>query len=304
MRRRRALAAALLVTLGAGVHALQVYHGETDIVLLNVSALDGHGHPVGGLQRDEFVVFEDGVPQDVTIFLREPQPIALSLLVDTSVSMDPKMPVTREAASGFIRRLGPQDIAQVITFSTMARIAQPFTHDPRALQDAIARTNAGGRTSLYDAVYIAIDELNRAPKPPGDTLRRQAIVLLSDGEDTSSHKDYDDVMEIAKRSDVIIFAIGLRAKGETPQTGWHEADFVLRTLAQQTGGSAFFATEPSGLPAIYGQIADQLQAQYTLGYRSKNQKHDGQWRRIAVQMTHAGTMAFTKSGYYAPTRDR
>jgi Ca-activated chloride channel family protein len=297
----RTAAAALFATT---LVAPQVFHGEADLVLLNVSAMDGRGHAVGGLTKDDFVVFEDGLPQDVTIFLRDPQPIALSLLVDTSVSMDPKMPVTRQAASGFVKRLGPQDIAQIITFATTARIAQTFTGERQKLLAGIDRIEAGGRTSLYDAVYIALDELNRAPKPAPDARRRQAIVLLSDGEDTSSHKDFEDVRDLSRRSDVIVFAIGLRAKGETPQSGWNEADFVLRTLAQETGGHAFFATSPDGLPAIYTQIADELQAQYTIGYRSKNQKHDGLWRKVAVQVTHPGTMAHTKSGYYAPARER
>jgi VWFA-related protein len=239
----------------------------------------------------------------VTIFSRDPQPVALSLLLDTSTSMEPKMAVAQEAASGFVRRLGLRDIAQVIDFDTMALIAQPFTNDRPALERAIRKTEAGGRTSLYDAVYVALDELNRMP-PPADQVRRQAIIVLSDGEDTSSHKDYEEVMDLSKRSDVIIFTISLRTRDDPPQGGWNEADFVMRTLAQETGGHAFFVTDLPQLPAIYNQIADELVGQYTLGYRSKNQRHDGKWRQVVVQIPRGGAMARTKSGYFAPPKDR
>jgi Ca-activated chloride channel family protein len=296
-----ALAAGLAT---AGPPAQQVFRAGTDVVLLNVSTLDAKGRAVGGLTRGDFLVFEDGLPQDITIFSHDPQPIALSLLLDTSVSMEPKLAVAQQAAIGFVDRLGPRDISQLIDFDTMARIAQPFTSDHQALQKAIRKTEAGGRTSLYDAVYIALDQLNRTPPPADNTARRQAIVLLSDGEDTSSHKEYDEVMDLSKRSDVIVFSIGLRTREDSAQGGWNEAEFVLRTLAQETGGHAFFIRDLTQLPAIYGQIADELNAQYTLGYRSKNQKHDGQWRKVAVQLPHGGAVALTKSGYFAPSKDR
>lgn len=305
MPRRLVLALALAAGLAtAGPVAQQVFRAGTDVVLLNVSTLDAKNHAVGGLLRDDFLVFEDGQPQDVLIFSHDPQPVALSLLLDTSVSMDPKLTVAQQAASGFVDRLGPKDIAQLIDFDTMARIAQPFTTDHQALKTAIKKTEAGGRTSLYDAVYIALDQLNRTPPPADNAARRQAIVLLSDGEDTSSHKEYDEVMDLSKRSDVIVFSIGLRTREDPPQGGWNEAEFVLRTLAQETGGHAFFIRDLSQLPAIYAQIADELSAQYTIGYRSKNQRHDGQWRKIAVQIPHGGAVALTKSGYYAPSKDR
>jgi len=301
---RLAASAVLLAALSAAPQVQDVFRASTDVVLLNVSALDGKGHPVGGLGVDDFQVFEDGVPQTVTVFSRDPRPIALSLLIDTSVSMESKLPIAQQAAIGFVNRLGPHDLAQVIDFDSMARIAAPFSSDHQALAAAIRATAAGGRTALYDAVYIALDQFDRLPPPADGTVRRQAIVLLSDGEDTASHKEYDDVMDLSKRSDVITFSIGLRARDESSVGGWDEAEFVLRTLAQQTGGRVFFVTDPLQLPAVYGQIADELAAQYTLGYRSKNQKHDGLWRRIAVQIPRPGTMAFTKSGYFAPTRDR
>jgi VWFA-related protein len=287
----------------AAPSAQQVFRGGTDVVLLNVSAVDGRGRPVPGLAREAFHVFEDGVPQDVTIFSRDAQPIAMSLLLDTSTSMEPRLKVAQEAAAGFIERLGAQDIAQVINFDTKALIAAHFTADKPALEAAIRKTDAGGQTSLYDALYIALDGLNRAPKPAPDAVRRQVIVLLSDGEDTSSLTEYADVMALSKRSDVIVFAIYLKTQQE-PVNGWNEAEYVMRSLALETGGRVFPVTDFAHLPATYAQIADDLASQYTLGYRSKNVRRDGAWRRIAVQIPQGGAMARTKSGYFAPTKGR
>jgi Ca-activated chloride channel family protein len=282
----------------------QVFRGGTDVVLLNVSAVDGRNRPVPGLAREDFQVFEDGIPQDIAIFTREAQPIALSLLLDTSTSMEPRMSVAQEAASGFIGKLQPRDIAQVISFDSRVLIAEPFTPDRGALDRAIRKTEAGGQTSLYDAVYIALDSLNRAPKPSVDAVRRQVIVLLSDGEDTASHKDYDEVMALSRRSDVIVFAIGVKTNAEPVKPGWNEAEFVLRTLAQETGGRVFPLTDFSTLASIYAQITDDLASQYTLGYRSKNLRRDGGWRRVVVQVPQGGVTARTKSGYFAPAKAR
>ncbi len=305
--RVRGLAICLAIVAGMAVVAAQdpqqVFRAGTDMVLLNVSVTDGHGRPVGSLTRDDFQVFEDNTPQDITIFSKDAQPIAMSVLLDTSASMDPRMKTAQDAASGFIARLGPKDIAQVIDFDTMALIAQPFTNDHAALEMAIRKTEAGGQTSLYDAVYIALDGLNRAPKAP-DALRRQVIVLLSDGEDTSSHTEYDDVMSLSRRSDVIVFAIGLRTHDEPPTGGWNESEFVMRTITQETGGRVFFIKDATQLGSIYTQIADDLATQYTIGYRSKNQRHDGAWRKVVVQLPGGGAVARTKSGYFAPSKGR
>ena len=300
--RRLVVAAVLAAAVGVAPSAQQVFRGGTDVVLLNVSAVDGKGRPVAGLERGAFQVFEDGIPQEVTIFSRDAQPIALSLLLDTSTSMEAKLRIAQEGASGFIERLGPQDVAQVINFDTKALIAAPFTNDRQVLERAIRKTEAGGQTSLYDALYIALDGLNRAPKPSPDAVRRQAIVLLSDGEDTSSLTEYADVLALSKRSEVIVFAIYLKA--QEPPNGWNEAEYVMRSLALETGGRVFPVTDFAHLPATYAQIADDLASQYTLGYRSKNLRRDGAWRRVVVQIQGGVAAARTKSGYFAPNKGR
>jgi Ca-activated chloride channel family protein len=303
-RARFALTAAAAGALVASVAAQQIFRTGTDVVLLPTTVTDGAGRLVPGLDKADFQVYEDGVLQEITNFSRDPQPIALSLALDTSTSMELKIGVVQEAASGFVRRLGPNDTAQIIDFDSQAKVLQTFTHDQDALEQAVRRTQAGGSTSLYNAIYTAISELKRARVSSADEVRRQAIVLLSDGEDTSSIVPYEDVLDLAKRSEVILYAIGLREKDTPASHGWNEAEFVLRSLAQETGGRVFFVSDINQLSGLYGQIADELANQYMIGYTSKNPKRDGAWRRIVVKVSREGVVARTKSGYFGPTIPR
>jgi Ca-activated chloride channel family protein len=136
-----------------------------------------------------------------------------------------------------------------------------------------------------------------------DEIRRQAIVVLSDGEDTSSLLPFEEVLDLAKRSETAIYSIGLRSNENmsTASKGFKEAEFVLRQLSQQTGGRAFFPNQVSELSGTYGQIAEELSSQYTVGYLSKNPKRDGSWRRVVVRVDRPSTSARTKQGYFAPT---
>ena len=302
--RRAAAILAGAIALTAVVSARQVFRTSTDLVLLNVTVADAAGHLVSGLNKEDFQVFEDGVLQVVSNFSREPLPIALSIALDTSTSMERKLPVAQEAAIGFVRRLGPRDVAQIIDFDSQAQILQAFTNDQAALEQAIRKTQAGGSTSLYNALYTAISELKTVKGATPTEVRRQAVVALSDGEDTSSLVTFEDVLDLAKRSEVAVYTIGLRNKEELAINGkWNEADYILKTLAQDTGGRPFFVADVSQLPAIYGQIADELGNQYSVGYISKNTKHDGAWRKINVRITRPNVVARTKSGYFAP-RDK
>jgi len=296
---------AVLVTATGQAARQDVFRGGTDTVQLNVTAIDAAQHFVSGLGRDDFQIFEDGVPQDVTLFSAERQPIALSILLDSSTSMDTKLAVAQEAAIGFARRLGPRDLAEVIDFDNHERILQEFTADHAALEKAIRQTAAGGSTSLYDALYIALRDLGRQRAGWDDQLRRQAVVVLSDGEDTASLKTYDDVLDESKRAEAVIYAIGLRSKEEMqPRGGYSEGDFVMRSLAQGTGGWAFFVDDLTQLSADYVKIADELANQYVIGYVSKNKKHDGTWRKVAVRSTKPDINARTRSGYFAPAANR
>jgi Ca-activated chloride channel family protein len=273
-----------------------------DLVSLNVTVTDGSGRYVTGLTTEDFQVFEDGAKQEVSYFSRANLPIALALLIDTSASMEARLPTAQEAAVGFARRLREQDLAEIIDFDSRVVILQPFTRDLAQLEQAIRKTSAGGSTSMYNALYIALKDVRKIVASNVDEIRRQAIVVLSDGEDTSSLLPFEEVLDLAKRSETAIYTIGLRSTDTTGGRGFKEAEFVLRQLAQETGGRAFFPSQIGDLAGVYEQISEELSSQYTVGYTSRNTKRDGAWRRIVVRVTRAGATARTKQGYFAPSR--
>jgi Ca-activated chloride channel family protein len=279
------------------------FRAGVDIVSLNVTVTDGSQKYVTDLAQDDFQVYEDGVKQEVTLFNRTNLPIALALLMDTSASMEARLGTAQEAAIGFARRLRPQDLAEVVDFDSRVVVLQGFTSKATELEAAIKKTSAGGSTSMYNAIYIALKDLKKVVATSADDIRRQAIVLLSDGEDTSSLLPFEEVLDLAKRSETAIYSIGLRSSEgmSSGSKGFKEAEFVLRQLSQETGGRAFFPNQVTDLNGIYGQIADELSSQYTVGYVSKNPKRDGAWRRIVVRTDRTGTTARTKQGYFAPT---
>ena len=290
---------AVAAVLMAAALSAQVFRGNADVVVLNVTVVDAENHFITGLDRADFQIFEDGVLQDITTFAREQQPIALSILIDTSTSMDKKLPIAQEAAIGFAKRIGPKDVAQIISFNTRPDVVQDFTSDRAALENAIRRTLTGGSTALYNALYVAFSALKQVRAENAEQLRRQAIVVLSDGDDTSSVIDYDQVLEAAKRSEVSVYSIALRSKQDTPPHGFNEADFVFRTLSMETGGRVYHVEEMAQLQGIYQQIADELASQYYIGYTSKNPKFDGAWRKVMVRLTRPNVIARTKTGYFA-----
>jgi Ca-activated chloride channel family protein len=278
------------------------FRAGVELVSLNVTVSDGAGHYVRDLEQNEFDVFEDGVKQDVTFFNRTNLPIALSLLLDTSASMDTKLPTAQEAAIGFARRLRAQDLAEIIDFDSRVIVLQNFTNSAPELEQAIRKTAAGGSTSLYNAIYIALKDLKKVVAKNAEEIRRQAIIVLSDGEDTSSLLPFEEVLDLAKRSETAIYTIGLRSnEGTGGSKTFKEAEFVLRQLSQETGGRAFFPNQAGDLSGVYGQISDELSSQYTVGYTSRNPRRDGAWRRVVVRVTRPNLTARTKQGYFAPT---
>jgi Ca-activated chloride channel homolog len=270
-----------------------------DLVSLNVTVMEGAKY-VGDLSEPDFEVFEDGARQSITFFSRVQQPIALAILLDTSASMNERLSTAQEAAVGFARRMQKDDVIEVIDFDSQVRILQSFTNDVNALEKAIRSTDVNGSTSLYNAIYISLKELKKIKASSAEDIRRQAIVVLSDGDDTSSLVPYEEVLDLAKRSETSIYAIGLRPQGSY-RSEFKEAEFVLKQLSQETGGRAYFVQTASELPKIYEQISDELANQYTIAYSSKNPMRNGAWRRIIVRVAaRAGLVARTRLGYYGP----
>ncbi|HYJ96385.1 MAG TPA: VWA domain-containing protein [Vicinamibacterales bacterium] len=290
-----------VVGLIVGLSAQQPsFRAGVDIVSLNVTVTDAATHYITDLEEGDFLVFEDGIKQNVTFFSRRQSPIALSLLLDSSASMEEHLPVLQQAATNFVHKLKSNDIAQVIDFDSRVEIRQGFTGNQAELDTAISQLAAGGSTSLHNAIYIALKELRKVRAVNEEDVRRQALIVFSDGEDTSSLVSFDEVLDLAKRSETSIYTIALRGS-DVQAKGFREAEFVMRTLAQETGGRAFFPAKIDDLNGVYTQIADELASQYTLGYTSANPRRDGAWRRIVIQVSRPNVTPRTKKGYYAPT---
>jgi len=298
--RRLALAVSLACAASIALGAQQGrFRSGIELVSLNVTVTDGTKY-VTGLEQDDFEVFEDGAKQTLSFFSHVQQPIALAILLDTSNSMEDKLATAQEAATGFVRRMKKDDVIEVIEFNSQVRVPQPFTNDVNALERAIRATTVNGSTSLYNAIYVSLRALKDERAKNAEEIRRQAIVVLSDGDDTSSVIEYDDVLDLAKRSETAIYAIGLRQQ-ETGRGKFKEAEFVLRQLSQETGGRVFFPTSVGELPKIYEQISEELASQYSMAYSSKNPMRNGAWRRIDIRVTKPGLTARTRRGYYGPS---
>ena len=276
------------------------YRSGVNLVTLNVSVTDRSQRYVSNLDKQDFIVLEDGRPQAVTFFAHSGIPLTVAIVLDTSGSMDGALDAAQEAATGFIRRLAAGDRAAVVDFDSRVSIVQPFTVDIGALEHAVRSTVADGQTALYDALYLSLEALEGLAYAEVDTPRRHAIVLLSDGQDTSSKQQLDTVLDLANRSNTAIYAVGLGERDEGGRLATFEAESALRRLAIQTGGRAFFPTDMEQLHSIYNEIRRDLASQYTIAYASTNARRDGRWRNITVRLAQRDLDAHTRPGYFAP----
>ena len=266
------------------------FRSGASLVALNVTVTDGSRRFVSGLQAADFAVYEDGVQQRVQFFESGDVPIDLILLIDASSSMRDKMNGVHVAALGFLKTLRDGDRGAVVAFSDSVAVAQPLTADHAALTTAVKAIRAHGATALHNAVYIALKEFGRSAQQ-GSDVRRQAIAVLSDGEDTSSLVSFDDVLGLARRSGVGIYPIRLpsqfgtlRANLDGNRKHFSESAYSMKMLAQETGGQAYFPTIIRELKNVYAVIAQELSTQYSIGYTPTNARRDGRFRRIVVQL--------------------
>jgi VWFA-related protein len=255
---------------------------EVNRVILWVTVSDKTDSPVGELSKDNFTVLEDGVPQTIRDAMLEDRPITMAIVLDSSGSMRDAMPEVHQAAAGFVETLRPQDKALVIDFDDKVFLIQELTSDQALLKEAVSSTEALGSTALYDGLHAAYRKLRGIEG-------RKAIVLLSDGDDTSSQLAYDRILEEAKAQSVLVYGIGL---GEVRKS-------VLKELSETTGGRAFFVAKASQLADVYRKIADELRRQYYLSYSTTNTKWDGRFIKLEVKSKNPEWSVRARRGYFA-----
>jgi len=271
-----------------------------EVINLSLSVTDRGENYVTDLAPNDFAVFEDGIRQELSLFTHENLPISMVIMIDTSASMEEKIRTAQNAAIRFTKTLRAVDLAQVVQFNDRTTTLQPFTNDHGALESAILQTDTQGPTALHNALYVALKDLGRDKKAA--ELRRRAVVLLSDGEDTASLVSDDQVLELAKKSEINIYAISLRPNRpqDRSRAAFSQAEYLLTALTRETGGRVYFPAALSELDAVYDRIAEELRTLYSVGYVSSNPRRDGKWRRIVVRVPEREVSVRHKLGYYAP----
>ena len=260
---------------------------DVDLVELYTTVIDRANRPITGLREADFTVLEDGVGQQVSTFeLVENLPLTLGVAIDTSASMDGVMEETRRAATQFLTNLlKPSDSSFAVAFASRPHLLMGQTTDAEAVVDTVRALRASGQTALHDALMTGLYYFR-------GIRGRRALVLLSDGEDTSSAATYPDILEYARHSEVVIYTIGLGIGDNEPMLR-----SKLEEIAAVTGGRSFFISAASDLRPVYRQIDRELRSQYLLAYNSNQQSAGNDFRQVEVRVTD-GRRARTISGYY------
>jgi VWFA-related protein len=277
----------------------QIYKVRVELVNVLMTVTDKKNRTVIDMTKDDFRVTEDGKTQTITYFSRESDlPLRIAILIDTSNSVRDRLRFEQEAAIDFLTttiRKG-KDLALVVGFDVEPQLVQDYTDDTEKLAKAIRSLQAGGVTSLYDAMFFTSkDKLYYFP-PPEPYLRR-VMVVISDGQDNQSERTREEALAMAQRAEVTIFTISTNRTGAEAR-----GDKVLRYLAQQTGGRAFFPFEAGELAEDFQQIGRELRSQYSLAYVSTNAAHDGTFRNIMIQPLDKNVHVRAKAGYFAPSQ--
>jgi len=273
---------------------------DTTLVLIPVTVTDPLNRFVTGLEREHFRLFEDKIEQELTHFASEDAPLSIGLVFDCSGSMGAKLQKSRQAAAQFFKLANPEDEFFLVQFNDRPALAAGFTHSTEEIQNRLTFTQSKGRTALLDAIYLSMNEMKKAHNP------RKAILVISDGGDTSSRYTQSEIKNLVREADDQIYAIGrFESMGGRSRTAEELSGPGLMTeLAEQTGGRHFPVENINELPDIAAKVGIELRNQYVLGYTPTNAQRDGKYRRVTVKVVQPRGLpplrAFWRLGYYAP----
>ncbi|MEX2270921.1 MAG: VWA domain-containing protein [Vicinamibacterales bacterium] len=271
----------------AGLIALAApqFTSSVNQIEIYASATDARGRPVEGLRAEDFDVREDGVSQRITVFAEGDFPLSAAIAVDSSFSMTgDRLAVAKSAARIFLGSLRPEDQSMVMSIGGRVDVIAPLSSDRDAQFRALDRLQSWGTTSLHDAVLDAVDRLQ-------PSSGRRALIVLSDGDDRYSEASADEVVQRARRSDVMIYPVALGRR----------MPVLFTHLATVTGGRAFHERSTRRLPETLRAIAQELRRQYLIGYTPARPFVPGAagWRDIDVRATRPGVTVRARDGYYA-----
>ena len=271
---------------------------EVDLVLVPVTITDPMNRLVTGLEKDNFLLTDNGKPQEIRHFSSEDAPISLGVIFDISGSMSDKIDKSRQAVVEFFRTANPQDEFFLVTFSEKPEVLVDFTSSVEDIQNKLVYAIPKGRTALLDAIYLGMDRMRKAH------YERKALLIISDGGDNHSRYTEGEIKSMVREADVQIYGIGLfDYQAKSPEE--REGPELLNEVTEATGGRTFQIQSPNELADVATKIGIELRNQYVLGYRPTNPAHDGKWRKIKVKLNPPKGLpplhVYAKTGYYAPT---
>lgn len=286
---------------------------NTELVTLHVRVIDRNNHPINRIGKDEFKVFEDGVPQPIFAFSEEEVPVIYGLAVDTSGSLRSQLNQVIDAAKTIINSNKKGDETFLERFIDRDKIEnlQDFTPNKDQLLEAVDNLYVeGGQTAVIDGVYLAAEHVADYKKGGDDDRRRRALIVVTDGEDRASYYNETQLFQRLREEDVQIFVIGFvneldTDKGFIRKSSKDKAVNLINKLASESGGRAFFPQSISELPQIANEIVRDLRTQYVISYDPTNKAHDGTYRSIKVTVAQPTSsekrIALTRSGRTAVT---
>jgi Ca-activated chloride channel family protein len=270
---------------------------DVDLVLVPVTITDSMNRLVTGLEKDNFILLDNGEKQAIQHFSSEDAPISLGVIFDMSGSMENKIEKAREAVVEFFKTANPEDEFFLIAFNDKPTLICDFTNSVDQVQTQLVYTAAKGRTALLDAIYLGMAKMRQAKQ------RKKALLIISDGGDNRSRYTENEIKSMVRESDVQIYAIGLF--DQSPRSD--EERFGPQLLAEVTdvtGGRTFTVDNPNQLTGVATKIGVELRNQYVLGYRPSKPAHDGKWRKVKVKLAVPKGLpqlsVYAKTGYYAP----
>ncbi len=275
---------------------------DVDEVVLNATVLDGGGHLVQSLQKSDFQVFEDGVPQTIAAFRHEDVPVSIGILIDNSGSMADKRMAVNQAAIDMVKASNPDDETFIVNFSEEAYIDQDFTSDIGKLNQGLSHIDSKGGTALYDAVVASADYMAKYAK-----RSKQVLLIITDGEDNASSATLEyTIRRVQDLSGPVVYTIGMLFGDEDSPKTQRRAKRALQDLSDQTGGIAYFPKHLQNVDAVAAEVASDIRNQYTIGYHSTNPPSKGGYREVHVEAKAKGMGRLTvrtRTGYF-PRADR
>lgn len=276
---------------------LPVVKERTEVVTLTVTVTDPYNRLVTGLDKQNFVVYEDKIKQPIEFFADEDVPVSLGIIFDVSGSMKGKIDRAREALKAFVQASHDNDDFFLVGFNQRANLLAEFT-DGEALLNKLTFVDTRGQTALYDAAYLGIEKVRQGRH------NKRAILLISDGQDNSSRYSYGELRKLLKEADVQIYCIGIVELGGGSGGSLDlQGQSILEEMSQVTGGKAFFPRSAAELEDATTRIALELRRQYSIGYIPTNVKRDNRWHKIKVEVKPPRGLpkltVRTKDGYYA-----